>query len=521
MSQKLEELQSIIEEQRQEINSLKIDKMSVVSHALVGICYVDSNGVFIEVNKKFCEIVGYTKNELLKLSFKDITHQSDLEKDLEIHNKSKDDGTNNFSLEKRYVKKNGSIISCEIFVNHIKDKNNNFIYTIGFVTDITKRKKIEDTILEEAKSMQRYLDIVDVMIFAMNRQGNITHVNRKTCEVLGYKEHSILGRNWFKNFLPDDCKEDLIENYIKLINKEVKNIEKTQHQVLCKNGEERTISWSRAYVYDDKQNITGLILSGEDVTNLIKLEKENKRTEQILFNQSKMASMGEMLRNIAHQWRQPLSTISTAASGIKIQKELGLLEESEFYSSMDAIVDTTQYLSQTIDDFQNFFKIDNALKKFTCDELLKSVSNLIKTSYKANQIEFEISSSKNYLISGYFNETIQVIINILNNAKDAFIDSNLDNRVVFINSSIKDDTLEFVIKDNAGGIPENIFDNIFEPYFTTKHQSLGTGIGLYMTKDIVENRLNGTIEVKNEDIYYNNTTRKGAVFKLVISTSFE
>ncbi len=112
---------------------------------------------------------------------------------------------------------------------------------------------------------------------------------------------------------------------------------------------------------------------------------------------------------------------------------------------------------------------------------------------------------------------IQVIINILNNAKDAFEESDLTNRIVSISANIKDNSLSITIKDNAGGgIPEDLLNRIFEPYFTTKHQSLGTGIGLYMTKDIIENRLHGTIESFNEEFIYEDITRKGAVFKIEI-----
>ncbi len=444
--------------------------------------YINTSGNFIEVNSSFCEMLGYSESELLELTFKDITHKNDLEKDLIVYNQSREDGTDSFTLEKKYIKKDGAILWADIFVNHIRDEDGNWIYSIGIVNNITERKKIQDTILEQTKTMQLYLDLVDVMIVALNKQGNITLVNRKTCEVLGYGEESILGKNWFNNFVCEYDRENAIDLYLKTINKETDVVEKLQYYVVCKNGEKRMILWRRAYVYNDEKGISGLISSGEDITEIIKLEEENKKSEQALINQSKMASMGEMLRNIAHQWRQPLSTISTAASGIKIQKELGILNDKDFDITMDAIVDTTQYLSQTINDFQNFFKMDSNIREFTSKDLVENIKNLILSSYKLNDIELIIEESETFVFKGLYNEFIQVIINILNNAKDAFEHSTLKNRVVILSSILEDNHYILLIKDNAGGISEEIIDRIFEPYFTTKHQSLGTGIGLYMTK---------------------------------------
>ncbi len=516
MTQDVTQLQMIVKEQKKMIDNLGKHYLSIFEHSRVGIVYINTNGTFIEVNSSFCEMLGYSESELLELTFKDITHKNDLEKDLIVHSNSQKDGSDSFTLEKRYLRKNGAIVWADIFVNHIRDKDDNWIYSIGIVNNITERKKIQDTILEQTKTMQLYLDLVDVMIVALNNQGNITLVNRKTCEILGYGEESILGKNWFNNFVCVNDREEAIDLYLKTINKEINIVEKVQYSLMCKNGDRRMVLWRRAYVYNDEKSISGLISSGEDITEILKLEEENKKSEQALINQSKMASMGEMLRNIAHQWRQPLSTISTAASGIKIQKEMGVLDDNEFDNTMDAIVDTTQYLSQTVNDFQNFFKMDSDIKEFSCKNLVENIKNLILSSYKLNDIELIIEEYETFVFKGLYNEFIQVIINILNNAKDAFEHGNLENRVVILSSSLEEGCYTLYIKDNAGGIPEDIMNRIFEPYFTTKHQSLGTGIGLYMTKDIIENHLDGTISVYNEEVKYKNTIRTGAVFKLKI-----
>ncbi len=508
MIENIEELQK---KQREKINSYY---EVFFSHMKVGVFLTDYKGNFIEVNKEFCDMVGYSEKELLSLNFKDITYEKDLQKSLIISNTALEKKQKSFTIKKRYLRKDDKIIWIEVLINHIKNRDDKYLHTIGFVVDITKIKKNQDIILEQTKTMQLYLDIVDVMIVAIDKNGDITLINRKASELLGYKEEEMIGRNWFNKFLEEEDREKFLNNYINIINKKIDLVNKVQYKVICRDRKKRVISWRRAYIYDDENNIIGVISSGEDITDVIKLEAKNKETEQVLLNQSKMASMGEMLRNVAHQWRQPLSTISTAASGIMIQKELGILRDDEFYNSMGAIVNTTKYLSHTIDDFQNFFKIDSSATTFSIKNLLENVENLVKTSYKINEIELQLEFSESISFKTYYNDLIQVIINLLNNAKDAFEESTFSNRVVFINTAIEDDNLVIIVKDNAGGIPESILDRVFEPYFTTKYQSLGTGIGLYMTKDIIENRLGGTIEVSNKKMIYKQVSRCGATFKL-------
>lgn len=516
MGKRKKELKKIIKKQKKKIDTLEKKYTAISNHSKIGIATIDAEGNFIKVNKKYCEIVDFSETELLSMNFKDITYKDDIKKDLEIHAKTKDKENDSFVMEKRYSKRDGKVVWVDIFVNHIRDENGIVIYSIAMINDITKRKKIQNTILEQTKTMQMYLDLVDVMIVALDRRGIVTLVNRKACEVIGLPEELIIGRNWFKNFLPDDVKDDIFKYFLEVIESGDKLQTTFQNEILSKEGERRSISWRNTEIRNKQKKIIGTLSSGEDITDFLKLEDEKRRHEQTLFNQSKMASMGEMLRNIAHQWRQPLSTISTAASGIKIQKELGTLKEEDFLLSLDTIVDTTKYLSHTINDFQNYFKKDSSLTEFSFQDLIDNIRNLISANYKFNEIEFIPEIKNDKLVTSMFNEIIQVTINILNNAKDAFEKKELESKVVQFLIQVKSKKIEIIIKDNAGGIPVEIINRVFEPYFTTKHKFLGTGIGLYMTKDIIENHLNGKIEVYNEEVIYNNIHRLGAVFKIVI-----
>jgi signal transduction histidine kinase len=244
--------------------------------------------------------------------------------------------------------------------------------------------------------------------------------------------------------------------------------------------------------------------------------KLNTQKERIFFEQSKMASMGEMIGNIAHQWRQPLSLISTVSSGLKFKYEMNMFNEDEYISSLDKILDSTTYLSNTIDDFRNFFKSDKEIVEFDINLLINKAINLMGNSFSTNNIHLELNVQKN-LIKGYENELLQALLNILNNAKDALKDKEI-NKLISISTNLKEDKIIISIQDTAGGVPKNIINKIYEPYFTTKHQSQGTGIGLYMTKEIVVKHMQGKIEVKNTEIIYNENKLSGALFTITIPT---
>ncbi|MEA2050871.1 MAG: ABC transporter substrate-binding protein [Campylobacterota bacterium] len=246
--------------------------------------------------------------------------------------------------------------------------------------------------------------------------------------------------------------------------------------------------------------------------------KENSQKDTILFSQSKMAAMGEMIGNIAHQWRQPLSIISTTASGLQIQIEYDMFKKDEAIKNLDSLVDATKYLSQTIDDFQDFLKPTKKSHIFNAKDVIDKNIDMFGKSFINNNIEF-IISAEDISIDGNENELFQVVINILNNAKDAFKDKNMDNKLIFISLFKKENKLILNIKDNAGGIPQNILGNIFEPYFTTKHKSQGTGIGLYMSFQIISNTFNGTLVASNEQYNYENNTYTGALFSITLPLS--
>ena len=240
---------------------------------------------------------------------------------------------------------------------------------------------------------------------------------------------------------------------------------------------------------------------------------ETKYKDKILFQQSKMASMGQMLENIAHQWRQPLSVISTTATSMELRSQIGIIDPKDQAKSLALINRTTQYLSQTIDDFRNFFRTDKVRTNFSVFESIEKNIKLLEGMFNKNDIKIVFEKELDIKVFNYENEFTQALINIFNNAKDALVKIE-GKRYIFINIGADDKHVFITIKDNGGGIEESIINNIFEPYFTTKHKSQGTGIGLYMTHQIIENNMKGKIEVKNINYTYNEIEYRGASFRI-------
>ena len=232
----------------------------------------------------------------------------------------------------------------------------------------------------------------------------------------------------------------------------------------------------------------------------IKIKEEiEKRIQQesILVQQSRLAATGEMIGNIAHQWRQPLSLITTCASGIKLEKEFGISTQEIEIEKLNTIIQSSNYLSKTIDDFRNFFKPNKEKVNFSIEEMTEQSITLVAASFNFHYITINKNFNKIEEVYGFPNEFSQAILNVLANAKDALIEKNIENPFVsiYIYENKKYGFLE--IEDNAGGINDDIMTKIFDPYFTTKHKNQGTGIGLYMSKMIVEKNMNGNLSVEN------------------------
>ena len=244
----------------------------------------------------------------------------------------------------------------------------------------------------------------------------------------------------------------------------------------------------------DKKSILAIT---KDVTLKNKYAKEREEQEKYLLQQSRLAQMGEMIGNIAHQWRQPLNALGLIIQKIGFYQSNGMLDDKKIETSIIKSMDLIANMSTTIDDFSDFFKPNKSKENFLLHEVIHKSYSILEHSFRQIAIVCSFDVDDDIAISGFKNEFSQVILNILNNAKDAILDKKIEFPVIKINTSKIEDGISINIIDNAGGIDENIIEQIFYPYFTTKHKDTGTGIGLYMSKMIIEDHMNGRLSVEN------------------------
>ncbi len=249
-----------------------------------------------------------------------------------------------------------------------------------------------------------------------------------------------------------------------------------------------------------------------EIQKRIEAEKELRRQDEILIAQSKQAAMGEMIGMIAHQWRQPISVMAMAVNNILVDIELDELKEDSVKECADEILNETKYLSNTIDDFRNFFKPNKERDEITAEKLFDDVVKIIGKSLENNNIKLNFSGDLKIVINTYTRELLQVFINLINNAKDALTESGTEDKEVCIGVRKDKNSIIFEFCDNGGGINEDIFGKIFEPYFSTKENKNGTGLGLYMSKIVVEKHMLGKIWAENRE--------NGVCFMVKLPTNF-
>ncbi len=515
------------------VTSIQNDNLNTKKYIFL----IDSNGIILASNEK--KRVGKQVNLDLALKLKKMFDEGEGLFNYEKH--SKGGSFKKTSFIKIYKKWNwiiGSGYGDDKLNKLIKDANielqkmnkNNyynilyfgiFITVVLLIISIFISNYIEDILLnyklkikDEEKEFRNLFENSNIGLAISNSTGKLLNVNSKFSEILGYdSSEEIENRFWHE--LSNIKKEDKeLELYNKLLAEKIYNY--SLEKIFINKKDEKSIDiLINANLFKENNKIKYILFSITDITEI-------KEKDNLLFQQSKMASMGEMIANIAHQWRQPLSIISTLSSGLKLQKELNSLSDNYFNESLESITKSTQYLSQTIDYFKDFFKPSENKSKFNIKEVVDKTLVLLSAELKNKEIEI-IQNIEDVELTSYENDIIQIFINIVNNAKDAFESSPVKNKIISITTSFNKEKNALIIsvKDSAGGIKNDIIDKIFEPYFTTKHRNVGTGIGLYMVSQIINKHLKGFIEVKNVNFTHQNLELTGAEFIVTIPTNIK
>ncbi len=348
--------------------------------------------------------------------------------------------------------------------------------------------------------LENMINIAPNPIIIYTEDGNIIKINKTWIDICGYTHDETPTIDSWINKVYDQEHRDEIKAHIRNLFIITQKVDEGEFSFYNKSGTKLTWQFSSAPfgIVNGKKT---LISSGMDVTEL-------KNKDNMLMMQSRHVAMGEMINMIAHQWRQPLATISTISGTLSMEAMLDLYDQNHFMEKLNLISDLSIDLSDTINDFRNFFKEDKILSLSTWQELVEGCLYIIKPMLLINNIKVNITYDEDQPFMSYSREIKQVILNILKNAEDVLSKKGILQPQIWIRTSHHNKKTCLEIEDNAGGVPDEIIFKIFDPYFSTKLEKDGTGIGLYMSKIMVEQHNKGKLSIHN--------TLNGACFRIIL-----
>jgi len=402
--------------------------------------------------------------------------------------------------------RNGKEFSCQkynnqIYCNNTKEIHKEFNINTSINIDKNSSIKIQTNLKDFFNSVPK--DVFNLMV--LDKHGKVLYTNFiKTKSIFDLFTHTIASDILKKQntFITNDIYVHDLKNY-KIVFIQNKKLLK-QQQIIARNLAISMFLFSLVLAIFFGYFFSKPLYSFYDELNKRVNEEieKNREKEQMLMHQSKLAALGEMLGNIAHQWRHPITRLSLLVQNFEMAYKMGKIDDKFVNKFKTKSLEQINYMSATIDDFTNFFKKDKEKQNFYIDEVVDDALKLLEGRIENIEVIKEYKCKQK--INGYKTEFSQVILNILNNAIDVLNERKIQNPKIWIR--IEDNSIE--IEDNAGGIDEKIKDKIFEPYFTTKFQSQGTGIGLYMSQIIITKNFNSKLEVEN--------SKNGAVFKIAL-----
>ncbi len=399
------------------------------------------------------------------------------------------------------------------------DHNGKALRMVGIHTDITEQNALQLQSVHQAQIIEQINDSV----ISTDLDAIIVSWNAGSEQLFGYRADEAIGKHISMIHRPEDIpafKESLVtlmetggysaDAYFVKKSKEIISVEYSLSLLRDENGVPTNMIGYAHDITVRKKAEKALKKLNSNLEEKIKYEvQKNRQKDQQLIYQSRLAQMGEMISMIAHQWRQPLAAISSTSALLELKAEHNKLTNDLIIKKVRSISNYSQHLSETINDFRNFFKPNKEKKETTYDEVVKSVLEIIEVSITNKNIQLLQELNCHEPFSTYPNELKQVILNLIKNAEDILLYKAVEDPTIKIATYTKEDKYILEVSDNAGGIPEKIMDKIFDPYFSTKKSKDGIGLGLYMSKIIIEEHCGGTLSIVN--------INKGALFKTVLN----
>ncbi len=421
---------------------------------------------------------------------------------------------NNIAIHEFLTKESDSINATQSILNEL-----NSIFDVNFTDTL---KSYYDALSSLLSQYKKAVDVSNI-VSKTDAKGIITYVNDEFCRISGYDRDELLG-NPHNMVRHSDMPQAAFENLWSTIKKG--DVWKGVVQNRVKNGESYFVNATIVPIFNQDQEIIEYIAIRHDITERIKYEKEignqlnviNRQKQELIFK-NRAAAMGEMIENIAHQWRQPLQVIAMTLIDAQLDlEEFKNIDMQKGTKILKVINSQVEYLSRTIDDFMNFFDPKKEKEAFYLDKIIYYAVGLVNPSMKKAGISIDIEHIHkegctsghdclwNSEFLGYPSELSQVLFNLFSNAKDILIENKIEKPSIIVSCVPNGDFASVRVSDNGGGIPKEILSKVFEPYFTTKHKKQGAGIGLYMSRIIVEEHHQGMLTVDNGPL--------GAVFTI-------
>ena len=376
-----------------------------------------------------------------------------------------------------------------------------YIYERNF-EGVLKKYSTNVNLTNQSLDISKHLIDENIIMSTTDTKGIILSASTAFCNLSGYSKDELIGKPHSILRHEDMSKEIFYELWETI---KSGNIWKGEVKNLKKDGGFYWVFATISPNLDKNGNIIGYAAIRQDITS----KKEVANQQDLLIEQSKAAAMGEMIAMLAHQWRQPLQATAMLIQQLTLEKMIdGTISDETLEKVTSGTQKQIDYMSKTIDDFRDFFKPDKHKDKIRVARLIEKARELIAYTLRVDNIELIIDIKDDIEISVHVNEIVQVLINLVKNASDILIEKNIDSKKILVTSFVQDENIIIQVKDNAGGVPDSIIGHIFDAYFSTKKNKNGTGLGLYMSKNIIENHGRGLLSVRNEN--------GGAVFKITL-----
>ncbi|MCK4645211.1 MAG: PAS domain S-box protein [Candidatus Aminicenantes bacterium] len=461
-----------------------------------GIFTIDKNARITTFNRAAEEITGFKKEEVLNKECCDIL-KSDLCNEACPLKEILETGKTIFNYEIMITSKTGNKIPVNITTSPLRSSNNEIIGAVENFRDLTKHKGLWARLHQERNRAQQYLNIAGVIIVAINDKGVVTLINKKGCDVLGYKEEDIIGKNWFDLCVPERARKERKETFKKVMAGKKEEVEDYENSIVTISGEERIISWHNTTLRDEKGHIIGTLSSGGDIT-------KRKQTEVELIRSEKLASLGQLAASVAHEVNNPLAGIliyTTLLLKKHKEKKLQVEETGNQLLKMKKELERTSRIIRNLLDFSR--QSDPTIRQIDLNKVVEAALLLVRHQISLENIRLEMKlGEKLPLVRADFDQIQQVLMNIILNATQAMpeggtltIATSVAKGVKIGKSSKK--TVRIDIKDTGVGIDEENLSRLFTPFFTTKEKGKGVGLGLPVVHGIIE-RHKGKIEVASE-----------------------